>query len=141
MSERFPDIATEDMTPAQRAFADRILSFSLNGLKGPFEVMLRAPEIAGPLLDAGDRIRFSSGLDDRQLELGGITHARCWSDSYEWALHAPRALKAGVDGAVVEAIRTGRTPVFDDPGDRAVYEFALQLSGRRSVDDAAFGAL
>jgi 4-carboxymuconolactone decarboxylase len=64
-----------------------------------------------------------------------------WRAGFEWHVHAPIAIKAGVSPAVAEAIRTDRTPEFDKDDEAAVYRFAHELLETRSVSDAAYGAV
>ena len=52
--------------------------------------------------------------------------------------HAPLAIKAGVDPAAIEAIRTGGTPRLTKADEQAVYDFAIELITRRRVSDATF---
>ncbi len=58
--------------------------------------------------------------------------------STEWAVHASEALKAGLPDALVEAIRTGAAPVFAEPADRVVYEFASAVATDGRVTDEQY---
>ncbi|HEX2365037.1 MAG TPA: carboxymuconolactone decarboxylase family protein, partial [Bradyrhizobium sp.] len=46
---------------------------------------------------------------------------------YEWWAHKRLALKGGMDPKIIEAIRDRRTPVFDDPMGKTIYEVAKSL--------------
>jgi len=140
-SDRFPEMELADLTGTQKEFADKILSFSLNGIKGPFQVMLRAPELGQMLLTLGDEVRFRTGIEDRLLELAILTHAACWGDQYEWKMHFQRALDQGISKDIVEALRVGDPPVFTRDDEQIIHNAARQLSGERRLDDAAFEAL
>ena len=61
-----------------------------------------------------------------------------WKANYEWYAHAPLAIKAGVDPAAIEAIRTGGTPKLTKADEQAIYDFAIELITRRRVSDATF---
>lgn len=139
MTARFP--APEAPTPAQSGFAKAIQGFSLNGLGGPFAVLLHAPELGQTLLGLGEKLRFATGIDDRLLELAILTHAAAWQDGYEWALHHGRAQRAGVPGDVIEALRLGRTPPLTRADEVTVHAAAHQLAAERRLDDATFAAL
>ena len=44
--------------------------------------------------------------------------------SFEWAAHVRLGLQAGLSQEQIDAIAERRTPEFDDPDDRLIYEFA-----------------
>jgi hypothetical protein len=43
---------------------------------------------------------------------------------FEWAAHVRLGLQAGLSQERIDAIAERRTPEFDDPDDRFIYEFA-----------------
>src|SRR5579871_5582209 len=109
-TERFPEIPLEKMTPAQRTVADAIMSGPRKGMSGPFNAWLRSPELADRLQKVGEYLRFNTSLDKRLNEMAIIMSAHYWGAQYEWFAHAPLALKAGLDPAVVKALGEGRKP-------------------------------
>ncbi len=126
------------MSGPQRAAAEKILGFSLNGLKGPHNMMLRSPEAAELTRALGQYLRFRTGLPDRVLELAILVHARLWNDPYEWMIHAPRAASAGHSLEVIDALKAGRTPRLHAGADEAIFRFVLELERDRNVGDATF---
>ena len=58
---------------------------------------------------------------------------RVWSAQFEWAVHKPIALKAGLSETVVDAIRDRRTPPFERADERVVHDFARTLHVDRKV--------
>ena len=69
-----------------------------------------------------------------------LVTARRWTCQHEWFIHAQLARKAGLDGRVLEAIRTGAEPQLD--GDEAaVYAFCREAHATGRVGDAAFNAV
>ena len=138
MTERYPELNYDDLTPEQKILADRILKFSMNGLRGPWSVLMRSPVLGGLILDLGDHLRFSTGIDDRLLELAILTHARCRDDQYEWKAHYPRALDCGLSVEIAEAIRRGEEPKNMQADEALVYDFARQISANNAVNDQTF---
>jgi len=141
---RFPVPVLSELTGAQKAFVDRVTQFSLSGakaLEGPFGLMARAPHLGEVLLELGNRLRFSTGIDDRYLELAILVHARCRKDQYEWKIHHARALEKGLSAQVVEAIRIGAEPDFADEIEAAIYHFTRQLRERNAVEDGVYTAV
>ncbi len=67
-----------------------------------------------------------------------LVTARHTSCQYEWMAHEPHAKKGGLPEAVIEAIRHGRRPVFDDPAAEAVYDFCREAHERHFVSDSTY---
>ena len=108
--ERFPEIPLDEMTPAQRAVADAIISGPRQRMSGPFNAWLRSPELADRLQKVGEYVRFHTSLDKRLNEMAIIMTAQYWGSQYEWFAHAPMAIKAGLDSTAIAAIGGGRKP-------------------------------
>jgi 4-carboxymuconolactone decarboxylase len=136
--ERMPPIAQEQMTPAQRTVADAIMSGPRGGMRGPFNTWLRSPEVADRLQKVGEYVRFNTSLDKRLNEMAICMTAHYWGSQYEWYAHAPLALKAGLDPAVLKALGEGRKPDAMKEDEAIVWEFTTQLRRDRSVDDAVY---
>ena len=66
--------------------------------------------------------RYSTSLASRHSELAILACARRWMAQCEWWVHAPLALRAGVPAGVLEAIRIGAQPSFDEPADATVWD-------------------
>jgi 4-carboxymuconolactone decarboxylase len=136
--ERFPEIALEKMTPAQRTVADAIMSGPRQRMSGPFNAWLRSPELADRLQKVGEYVRFHTSLDKRLNEMAIIMTAQHWGSQYEWYAHAPLAIKAGLDPDVVAALGAGRKPDKMKDDEAIVWEFVTQLRRDHGVDDAIY---
>src|SRR6266849_4225800 len=112
---RYREISTTEMTPAQQRVHDEIVAGKRGRFGGPFQLLIRAPEICSYASKLGEHLRWGTSLPDRLSELAIITTARFWRAQYEWFAHAPLAAQAGVPEAAIEAIRTEGTPVFTAP--------------------------
>jgi 4-carboxymuconolactone decarboxylase len=106
---RYREIAVAEMDPAQRRVHDQIVAGKRGRFGGPFQILIRAPEICEHASQLGEHLRWGTSLPDRLSELAIVTTARFWRAQYEWYAHAPLAEKAGVPGAAIEMIRTGGT--------------------------------
>jgi 4-carboxymuconolactone decarboxylase len=137
---RLPLPKPETMSAEQRRVHEAIRSGPRGSVGGPFPVLLLSPEVADPLQRLGAYLRFGSPLPARARELATLIASRHWTCQFEWHAHAPLAHAAGVPPALVAAIRERKAPAFDDPADRAVYEFATELLERGTVGDGAYGA-
>jgi 4-carboxymuconolactone decarboxylase len=141
---RFGALPVEAMSPRQRAVADAILSGprrSSTGLTGPFEALLRSPDLADPVQRVGEHVRFHSSLPAHLNELAILVTARRWRAQYEWYAHRRLALTAGLRPEVADAIGRHEEPVGLDGDAAAVYRFARQLLDTGGVEDDVFAAV
>ncbi len=84
------------MTPAQRQAVEEFRR--LRGIDpfGPFVALLKSPELLTRASALGEYLRYRSALPPRLSELVILITAAHWQQRYEWDLHAPIALEAGV---------------------------------------------
>ena len=109
---RIPLVDSEDLTPEQRQVYDTVVAGPRGTVVGPLRVALHSPELADRWQKLGEHLRYRTSLAVRQSELAIITVARHWNSNVEWSIHAEVALGAGLDPAVIDAIRHARPPVF-----------------------------
>jgi 4-carboxymuconolactone decarboxylase len=64
--------------------------------------------------------------------------SRLWSQQYEWSLHSPIAVQAGVDPAAIEAIAEGRRPPSMSEEHEILYDFSTELIESGSVSDDTY---
>ena len=126
--ERMPLPAAADMNEAQRAAAQALIDGPRKGVYGPFLPLLRSPELLDRVARVGEYLRFESGLDARIRELVSAATARHVGNQFEWHMHAPLAVKAGVDASAIDALRQGARPASGLKDDEALaLDFALEL--------------
>jgi 4-carboxymuconolactone decarboxylase len=135
---RLPDLVVEDLSPEQRRVHDAILSGPRGIVEGPLRVWLTSAELADRAQALGAFCRFGTVLPPRLSELAIITAGAYWKAGFEWAVHAPIAIKAGVSTEAAEAIRTGRQPRFEQADQAAVHAFAHELLHDRQVSDETY---
>ena len=123
--ERLPLPAADAMTAPQREAADALIAGPRKGVYGPFLPLLRSPQLLDRVAKVGEYLRFDSALDVRVREFATCIAARHVTNQFEWLMHAPLAVKAGVPEAAIEALRVGARP----KGLRADEEAALDFSG------------
>jgi len=138
MMPRLPDLVVEEMSPEQRRIYDAIISGPRGVVPGPLRVWLNSPELAERAQMLGAFCRYGTVLPPALSELAIITTGAYWKAGYEWAVHAPIALKAGVDADVIEAIRTGKQPKFDRADAAALYSFTYELLHNRKVSEDTY---
>jgi 4-carboxymuconolactone decarboxylase len=135
---RYHEITPAEMTPAQRRVHDQIIAGRRGRFGGPFQLLIRAPEICGHAAQLGEHLRWGTSLPDRLSELAIIATARFWRAQYEWYAHAPLAEKAGVPHEAVEAIRRGEMPSFTQKDEALVHRICTELFETQRLTDASF---
>ena len=87
----------------------------------------------------GDYMRYRTSLAPALNELIILITARHWSQQFEWYVHQPMALKAGLAPHIVAALSKGHRPDAMSSDETIVYEFATELLRLQSVSDTALG--
>ena len=136
--ERFGQLKLEDTSGDQRPLAERMLKETRSGLTGPWNVMLRSPEMSENLLGIYNYFRWKTALHRQLVELAILTTAREWSVPYEWFAHYPIALQAGVSPALLANLRVGKRPDKMTPEEAVTYDFTVELCRKHVVGDATF---
>lgn len=134
---RMPPIPAEKMSDAQKkAAADH--AAARGSLTGPWNVLLRSPELMDRVRGLSDYVRFNGALPPRLSEFVILLTARQWSQAYEWNAHYPLAVKGGLNPEVAKAIADGRRPQGMADDEEALYEFCNELLRNHSVSDATY---
>jgi 4-carboxymuconolactone decarboxylase len=135
---RIPLASLETLTPEQRPVYDRIVAGPRKRVVGPLLAALHNPELADRWQQLGELLRYQTGLGPKVSELAILVTARRWNTPLEWQIHSEAARKAGIPESVVEAIRRGSAPDFDDAELAAVYEYTRQLQEHGQVSASAY---
>ena len=136
MTERLPPLSYESLPEAVRPLADDILKVSSAKLGGPYNALLRSPDMARRCFDLLDYLRFRTTVDKRLNEFAILIQARLSNAQYEWWAHEPIAHRAGLSEAVTADLRACRRPAAMRDDERLVYDYCLQLSLNHRVPDA-----
>lgn len=136
--DRLPMMPRESMTAAQREAADALIAGPRKAVFGPFIPLLRSPELLGRVGKLGEYLRFDSVLDVRVRELATCVAARHTSNQFEWLMHVPAALKAGVAQSTLDAVAAGRHPAGLRADEAAAMNVALELLRHNGVSDATW---
>ena len=138
---RFKTLTEGEMNDAQKKLYSAIASGPRGGVRGPFNALLRSPELGDRVQKVGEYIRFNSSLPARLNEFAILITARYWTAQYEWHAHHILALKAGLNPAIAADLAQGRRPAGMQEDEAAVYEFCKELHEKKSVGDAAYKAV
>jgi 4-carboxymuconolactone decarboxylase len=135
---RFPQLTMEQLNPQQAALANEILKVSAAGIGGPYNPLLRSPEMGERVFHLMDYLRFKTSVPKPLNEFAILIQARLATAQLEWWAHYPIALKAGLPAAIADELKEGRCPSNMSREEEAVYQFCVELSLNHAVSDAAF---
>jgi 4-carboxymuconolactone decarboxylase len=135
--ERLPPIPTEQLT-AEQSQALEAFRAGRGAPTGPWNVLLRSPEVMTRARALSDYLRFGSALPPRLSELLILLTARQWTQNYIWSTHYDLATKGGLDPATAQAIADGRRPEKLEEDEAILYDFFTELQRGQSVSDATY---
>ena len=136
--DRMPPITADKLTDAQLAAVAEFEAARGRGVDGPFTPLLRSPEVMNRARAMGDYLRFRSVLPERLSEFVILLTARHWTQQYEWFVHHPIALKAGLPPETARAIADGRRPDRLTDDEAILYDFCLELQRNQGVSDSTY---
>jgi 4-carboxymuconolactone decarboxylase len=137
---RFKPLTYDQLTAEQKAMVGDLTSEQRGGTSGPFNVLLRSPEMGDAAQKLGAQLRFHSTLPGNLRELAILVTARHWTAQYEWYAHRRYALQEGVRPAVADAIAIGKRPAVLQPDEAIVYNFCIEFLNTKQVSDPTFKA-
>ena len=137
---RFAPLTWDQMTPAQKTMIEDLLSGDRKGTGGPFNVLLRSPEMGDLAQKFGASMRFHSSIPSRLNEFAIILTARFWTAQYEWQAHRRAAATAGLREDIIQAVAAGKRPENMAADEEIVYNFCTEALKTHQVSDATFAA-
>jgi hypothetical protein len=132
VGDRFKPLKYDDMTPEQKMMIDHLAAGPRRGAGGPFNVLLRSPEVGDLAAEFGEAMRFRAALPKDIAETVIIMTGRYWMAQFEWNAHKAAALQNGVKPEIVDAIATGGRPTGMPPQREAAYNFIDELLNHAS---------
>ena len=121
------------MTPEQ---ADAVKEFkALRGVEpfGPFVDLLVSPELMNRVSSLGEYLRFRSALPPRLSELAILVTAAHWHQLFEWEVHAPLALAAGLSQEKINAVWAHVPPPHLEADEQVLYDLCTALHKDQSA--------
>jgi|GEM_PF-160075 len=116
-----------EMSADQKQTYDESIASKRGTPPPPMMAWLNSPEMARHATRLGAVLRFDTIFPAKLSEIAILVTARHWTSHYEWYAHKRLALKGGMDLKIIEDIRDRRTPVFDDPKGKMIYDVARSL--------------
>jgi MFS family permease len=137
-AERLPIPARNKMSEVQRRAADAIISGPRKAIFGPFVPLLQCPALMEHIGKTGETLRYQGCLPEQVRELAICVVARETSNQFEWHMHAPLAIRAGVAQTTIDAIHAGRRPRGLAAELETTVDFATELMLRHGVEDETY---
>jgi 4-carboxymuconolactone decarboxylase len=135
----FKPLTWKTMTPEQKTMTRAVLGGQRGHMQGPYNVLLRSPEVGQLAQQFGAQTRFHSSLPLALNELAILLVARDWTAQFVWWAHRRIAEEAGLPCALIEAIaQKQQAPLGLADDVRAVHQFCHELIQNRRVSDAAY---
>ena len=138
---RIPLPARDAMTAEQATVHDQVVAGPRGTIIGPLRAAIHNPELATAWSALGEVLRFRTSLPKRLSELAIIMTARRYNSQVEWWVHARAATEAGLPVAVIDAIREGRAPRFDDAAEAEIHAFTRALHHDAKVPLPVYNAV
>lgn len=138
MQERMPPLAAEAMSDEQKKAAAELAAGPRGGVRGPFIPLLRSPELMSRLQKVGEVLRYRSALEPKLNEFVMLIVAREWTQQFEWQVHYPHAIEAGLRPEIAAALAEGRRPRGMTDDEETAWDFCTELLRSRGVSDATY---
>jgi 4-carboxymuconolactone decarboxylase len=139
--DRLKPLTYDQMTPEQKALTERMVTGKIQGgTTGPYNALLRSPELAETVMRYGENVRFHSSLPNRLNEIAALLTTRYWSAQFPWYAHHRAGTQAGLSDAFIAAIAEGRRPAAMQADEEAVYNLCSEMLSTRQLSDATFKA-
>ncbi len=135
---RMPQLKLEDTSGEQKALAEQMIKQTRSGLTGPFNPMLRSPEMSKPLMDLYLYFRYKTPIPRSLVELAILVTGREWNAGFEWFMHYPIAKTEGLSDEFLAQLRDGKRPAALKADEAIVYDFTTELLRTHGVTDATY---
>ena len=139
--DRFKPLECSEMSKEQQTMITNLVTGERGTTTGPFNALLRSPEMGDIAQKLGAQVRFHSELPEDLKEMAILITARHWTAQYEWIAHRRLAETAKLKPAIITAIREGKRPQGMTADEQTIYNFATELLKTSQVSDATFAAM
>ena len=135
--DRMPPLPKEQLSEEQaQALAEFVAARGQP--TGPWNVLLRSPELMKRTRGLSDYVRFESVLPGYLREFAILMTARQWGQSYEWNAHYALAIDEGFSADMAQAIAEGRRPDGMLEEEAILYDFVMELQRNHGVSDVTY---
>jgi 4-carboxymuconolactone decarboxylase len=126
------------VTPEQRRAVEEFKALRGSEPFGPFIHLLPSPELMNRVAALGEYLRYRSALAPHLSELAILVTAAHWQQVFEWQIHAPIALDAGIPQRTIEELWAGEAPSGLAVDQQALYDLCIELHRDHKPTDATY---
>lgn len=138
MIDRMPPMNPAAMNDAQKKAAADLAAGPRKGVFGPFIPLLRSPELMDRMQRVGEYLRFGNTIPAKLGEFAMLITARHVVNQFEWAVHYPLAIKAGIAKEALDALAQGKRPGAMDPDEALVHDFVHEVLTTHHASDELY---
>jgi 4-carboxymuconolactone decarboxylase len=131
-------LSPDEMSADQKQTYDESIAGKRGRPPPPMMAWLNSPEMARHATRLGGFLRFDTLFPAKLSEIAILVTARHWTSHYEWFAHKRLALAGGMDPGIIDAIRDRRTPQFDDPKAKTIYDVSKSLHEGHGLSKALY---
>ena len=135
---RLKELQRANMTVDQQKVYDDVVASPRGHFVGPYIAWIRNPKLTQVAMGYGGFCRYDTSVSDRVREFAILVVAAHWEADVEWWAHHPIAMKAGLDPAVADAVKSGQRPSFVQADEEITYQLIMELIDTKRVCDATY---
>ena len=137
---RLPPISEESLNESQKK-ALKAIQDGPRGeipLTGPFAVWVKAGKLGDTIQKLGASLRYETEFDEIIKEMVICCVGYHYKAKFEFSYHSKLAINAGLSEKIIQNLREGAKPEFNDTKLDLAYRITNQLLQSHSVDDKAY---
>jgi 4-carboxymuconolactone decarboxylase len=131
-------LSPDEMSADQKQTYDEAIDGKRGRPPAPMMAWLNSPEMARHATRLGEVMRFNTIFPAKLSEIAILVTARHWTSHYEWFAHKRLALLGGIEAKIIDDIRDRRTPQFEDPRAKMIYDVAKSLHEGHGLTQALY---
>ncbi len=140
---RLSPVDRESLTEKCKASYDQMVKLraegkNLAGLVGPSGIWIRIPVWGEHVAELNSYLRNKIGLEPRLSELAILASAREMDSQFEWTMHEPEALRAGVPQHVIDVVKFRRPVSGLSATETAIVELARETLGAKKLSATTY---
>jgi 4-carboxymuconolactone decarboxylase len=138
---RIPLPTGGELDDKQRAIFDAVVSGPRGELVGPLRAAIHNADLAEQWQKIGLILRFETVFPPIASELAILLTARRWNSELEWVIHAKAARQAKLPESIINDIKNGELPTFEEQSLKEIYFYISELLNCGHVSAHAHAAI
>jgi len=135
--QRIPSVQRQNLPTEGQLIWDQ-LEKTRGSVFGPYAVLMHSPQLAQSVGSIGEYLRFRGKRPDADRELAILVAAQHSASEFEWFVHEPIALSAGLSPEVVASIKEGKTPVGLASRQSCIIDVVGELFRTKTLSEESF---